>query len=487
VAAYEQGAAADDAQQQRSSKQASTAVTPPGRPAAANSGLDALAQALEDCDVDEESFAYVDENGELVFLENEDDSGTESAPESTSAKSPGRPAKTLDPAGTSSSTPAVPPPPTPPPPSGQPRYEFIDGMICRLPAAPPPPAVSDLQPGSKGSSSGDYGSGGKATARAAATGSGREKTEGQSSSGPGEALEDSAEDTREYPRPRINPGIFMRGHTLFIYGGVVEQQNREWALDDLWSLDLNQREEWRCHIRCTVTDFTARIGSDSESDDESLDEPSDTESDDADSVSSSSSSSSSVLSSDRERSGSGDEEVRAEVDRLREEYGLDDPATTPQPSESLRDFFARTVDHWARTAVDEASQFTGETLQDDKDLRSAAFRIAEHRFERVRMVNLRMEQLRDLHRSGSGAGGPRGAAALGADPLSTIRQASSQGAPKHVTIAPGNGAHQKGGAANTPTRKKKGKRRTTAAAAAGGPDGRMALGCPSPSPSVKAP
>ena len=43
------------------------------------------------------------------------------------------------------------------------------------------------------------------------------------------------------PSPRINPCLMIKGHTLFLYGGVTEMGDVEMTLDDCWSLDINKR------------------------------------------------------------------------------------------------------------------------------------------------------------------------------------------------------------------------------------------------------
>lgn len=36
------------------------------------------------------------------------------------------------------------------------------------------------------------------------------------------------------PLPRINGALTMRGHLLYLYGGVWEDGDREYCLDDAW-------------------------------------------------------------------------------------------------------------------------------------------------------------------------------------------------------------------------------------------------------------
>jgi len=59
---------------------------------------------------------------------------------------------------------------------------------------------------------------------------------------------------KDSPRPigRINAGMAVRGSTLWLMGGMLEIGDTEIALDDLWSLDLNKLDCWRCHRELTT-------------------------------------------------------------------------------------------------------------------------------------------------------------------------------------------------------------------------------------------
>jgi|MDTB01.3.fsa_nt_gb hypothetical protein len=70
-----------------------------------------------------------------------------------------------------------------------------------------------------------------------------------------EADEDNDRSNNPMPLGRINCAMLVRNHTLIIYGGVREYKNREWALDDCWSIDLNKRDEWQCLMPGSMHDF----------------------------------------------------------------------------------------------------------------------------------------------------------------------------------------------------------------------------------------
>lgn len=54
--------------------------------------------------------------------------------------------------------------------------------------------------------------------------------------------------TKALPSPvgRIKACLAVLGNTLYMYGGMVEVGDAEYALDDLWRLDLNKLDRWDC-------------------------------------------------------------------------------------------------------------------------------------------------------------------------------------------------------------------------------------------------
>jgi len=38
----------------------------------------------------------------------------------------------------------------------------------------------------------------------------------------------------------------VRGHNLYIYGGILEVGDREITLDDCWTIDMHRRDKWIC-------------------------------------------------------------------------------------------------------------------------------------------------------------------------------------------------------------------------------------------------
>lgn len=50
------------------------------------------------------------------------------------------------------------------------------------------------------------------------------------------------------PCPRMNPLMCVRHGTLFLYGGVFEDGDRQVTLSDFYSLDLHKMDEWKTII-----------------------------------------------------------------------------------------------------------------------------------------------------------------------------------------------------------------------------------------------
>lgn len=88
------------------------------------------------------------------------------------------------------------------------------------------------------------------------------------------------------PSPRMNAGLIVVRHNLYILGGSYENGSRQFTLCDFYSLDINKTDAWRTLIGNLPS--LAWLGSDSEdsssdgSGDEESDESSDDDSDEMD-------------------------------------------------------------------------------------------------------------------------------------------------------------------------------------------------------------
>jgi len=50
------------------------------------------------------------------------------------------------------------------------------------------------------------------------------------------------------PCPRMSPMLCVRHGTLFLYGGILEDGDRQVTLSDFYSLDLHKMDEWKTII-----------------------------------------------------------------------------------------------------------------------------------------------------------------------------------------------------------------------------------------------
>mgnify|MGYP003385956278 FL=1 len=240
------------------------------------------------------------------------------------------------------------------------------------------------------------------------------------------------------PCPRINAAIIIRGHTLYVYGGITELGDTEITLDDCWCLDLNKRDKWKQLLFGTMHSLvwkddnggTSTLGdddsdgsddSDYDDDDEEEEEEEDDyvygediEVDDSVSISTasikapSSSSSSSkatklvipsttitastALTGDtltktthksKDKSGSKTSKqsvsVRNEINALREQLGIDDEASTPSAGEALRAFYSRTMAHWSAAVIAKLQTESSDYIPSEKEVKREGFKLAEER------------------------------------------------------------------------------------------------------------
>ncbi|KAG6620852.1 Kelch repeat-containing protein [Phytophthora cinnamomi] len=248
------------------------------------------------------------------------------------------------------------------------------------------------------------------------------------------------------PCPRINPAVMIRGSTLYVYGGVVEDGDREITLDDCWSLDLKRLEEWKQVLPGTMSqqiwkgemsETEESSDGDDDDDDDDFDDDDEDEDDDEDDVGRIKAREEKAKAKAMERAmemlakKDGDAEgddaddaakkakkdkkkkakskkdshrraIRAEMEKLQEQLGLGDVDRTPQMGENLRDFFARTDATWAREVM--ARPSTVEHELSIKEIKREGFLLAEARYqellpvlERLNALELEQKEAEELH------------------------------------------------------------------------------------------
>ncbi|ETW02247.1 hypothetical protein H310_05799 [Aphanomyces invadans] len=218
------------------------------------------------------------------------------------------------------------------------------------------------------------------------------------------------------PLPRINPALIVRGNTFFVYGGVLEDGDREITLDDCWSLDLKRMDEWVEVLPGTMAEQlwkgevsdTEDSTYDSDDDDDEEDEefteyiePVD-EGDEADKPPAPSEAALAVARGIDVLDGTCEETkkskkkndrkaIRQEIETLQDQLQLADETQTPLPGENLRDFFARTAKHWATQVAQLPDTF--ERQLSVKDIKREGFALAEVRYNELLPILERLNEL----------------------------------------------------------------------------------------------
>lgn len=89
--------------------------------------------------------------------------------------------------------------------------------------------------------------------------------------------ENSRENAIFSPSPRINAGIAVKHNVLYLYGGIIEDGDRQYTLSDFYSLDHRKLQEWKTLL---ADDLASQTWFDSSSDTEEDDN--DSEDDESD-------------------------------------------------------------------------------------------------------------------------------------------------------------------------------------------------------------
>lgn len=181
----------------------------------------------------------------------------------------------------------------------------------------------------------------------------------------------------EMPHRRFNAQLAVQDDMLFIYGGTFEKGDREFTFDDMYAVDLvkldgvkevfyREPENWN---------LMDEEESDEEMDDEEDDEDMDDEDGDAMSIDTSSPAPTEVtvpsVTQDMQQ---------LEVEEQESETQPDDSRPLPRPFETLREFFGRTSEEWQTLQI-EALRLKGqEGDKSIKELRKAAFDMAEEKW-----------------------------------------------------------------------------------------------------------
>lgn len=237
-----------------------------------------------------------------------------------------------------------------------------------------------------------------------------ENSDGEEKSGSEEEEDDPDDPVKSLPIPRFNMMLAVQRNTLYCYGGIHETSQREYTMDDFYTLDLSKMDRFHCLKACPIDSIEWK-----ESDSESSEEEDDGNSD--------SSESNDEEGEEEEPEG---EEYRIEIvgeddyDALDEEtmelikreklereelrkraqafLGVSKNTTrseneiisTPLPGESLREFYSRSKSYFANLAHEQShGQARG------KEMRRDGFELAEKRFIELKPM---LEEIQRIQR-----------------------------------------------------------------------------------------
>lgn len=200
---------------------------------------------------------------------------------------------------------------------------------------------------------------------------------------------------RKDPLPRINASLLTVGHTLYLYGGILEVGDREVTLDDMWCVDLRKRENWECLWPGTMHRQVWR-GAAFDDDDSYISTGREEESDDGDDDDDDAECSEEETKADNEKNDESGKKkhkkgLRQEIACLNEKYQLDDENRTPIDNEPLADFYSRTSAYWNDLAAKELIGTDSELS--NKELKRQGFKLAQTRYNELEPVLNRLAEL----------------------------------------------------------------------------------------------
>ncbi|TPX30341.1 hypothetical protein SmJEL517_g06078 [Synchytrium microbalum] len=186
------------------------------------------------------------------------------------------------------------------------------------------------------------------------------------------------------PSARFSTMLTITQNRLYMYGGICESGDKEYTLNDLWSINLDKLDGWEC----VISDETAQsawVGDDEEDDGSS--DGSDDEDDDEEGDKSSESENEDTQAVDIHEDIYEKEEIvepppviieplkpltPEELQRRAEEEEND-----PKPGELINKYWERTTRYWQRIVHEESQTLTGKSLRRD------AFEVAKERFDEM--------------------------------------------------------------------------------------------------------
>ncbi|KAJ1569443.1 hypothetical protein HK096_003116, partial [Nowakowskiella sp. JEL0078] len=202
-------------------------------------------------------------------------------------------------------------------------------------------------------------------------------------------------DSTTRPCPRFNAMMAVQKNNLFIFGGILEESNREYTLNDMWSLNLEKANEFEC-LKSEDLSEIGWLGENSggESDDDE-DEDSNESSNDEDG-------------DEDEDSDEKKDEKEPEANPIPEAPKKSAPEEEPHVNETLKDYFVRTGTFWQMKAMEEL-----ESTQVGKSLRKDAFQICQDNWTLWQPRLLILAKMQEEEEAGDISGKRAGGAGAG--------------------------------------------------------------------------
>ena len=205
------------------------------------------------------------------------------------------------------------------------------------------------------------------------------------------------------PLPRINASLLIRGHTLYILGGILEVGDREVTLDDMWSLDLKKRNKWNCLWPGSMhrqvwrgaihDDDDSYISTGNENDSSDEEEGGDYDGAEVGEFGQESTEKSRLKGATK-RSG-----IKQEMAELNDRYDLGNDQRVPLSGEALASFYARTSEYWNAEAAKNLGGTDAELS--NKEIKREGFQLARIRYDELLPILARLAELEDLQKQAS--------------------------------------------------------------------------------------
>jgi N-acetylneuraminic acid mutarotase len=166
------------------------------------------------------------------------------------------------------------------------------------------------------------------------------------------------------PMPRFNPAMAVVKNVLYMFGGILEVQNKEATFQDFWSLNLDKLQEWNCIIK---DDSVNLAGEESDSDSDSVEGSEvDMDVDEVEEVQ--------QVEQEVQEVSNQITELTTEEKPMTIEQKRNQSQNDPIPGESMSDYFTRTATYW------ESQAMSIHEFRTQKGMRRKAFNLANERF-----------------------------------------------------------------------------------------------------------